>query len=221
MVIGFVPFLLKSRLTIEWIHIITTGGKEPCLMTDSVPQPDTKDTPHTEISTLVAQAQQDPAAFGPLYDHYIQPIYRYLYSRVANTQEAQDLAAQTFLSALETLPRYRDKGYFSAWLFRIARNKVMDHYRKQKHETDWDLPENQGVNPDLLSQVIQSQDVQLLSQLIGILAEADQELIRLRYVAELSFAEIAALLGKKEDAVKKNLYRLLARLESQMEAQND
>ena len=190
-------------------------------MTDSVAQPRAKETPEPEISALVAQAQQNPAAFAALYDQYVQLVYRYLYSRVANAQEAQDLTAQTFLSALEALPRYRHKGYFSAWLFAIARSKVMDHFRRRKHESEMDLPEAGDPTPDPLSQVIQTIERQQLSQLIANLGEPDQDLIRLRYVAELSFAEIAALLGRKEDTVKKSLYRLLARLESQMEAQND
>jgi RNA polymerase sigma factor (sigma-70 family) len=192
-------------------------------MTNTAAHLGAEESSDTKISVLVARAQQTPSAFAPLYDRYVQPIYRYLYSRLANAQEAEDLTAQTFLSALEALPRYRDDGHFSAWIFSIARNKAMDYFRKRKRETGLDIVETEARAgaPDLLAQVIQSQDVRRLSELISSLGEADQELIRLRYLADLSFAEMSALLGKREDAIKKALYRLLARLESQMEAQND
>jgi RNA polymerase sigma-70 factor (ECF subfamily) len=192
-------------------------------MTDTAADLGDQELSDTKIAILVARAQQTPSAFTPLYDCYVQPIYCYLYSRLANAQEAEDLTAQTFLSALEALPRYRDDGHFSAWIFSIARNKAIDYFRKHKRETGLDMVETEAKAdaPDLLAQVIQSQDVRRLSELISGFGEADQELIRLRYLADLSFAEMSVLLGKREDAVKKALYRLLARLESQMEAKND
>jgi RNA polymerase sigma-70 factor (ECF subfamily) len=190
-------------------------------MTNSVVQIAAREGPDAEIAELVAQAQQNPADFAPLYDRYIQPVYRYLYSRVNNFQDAEDLTAQTFLSALEALPRYRHKGHFSAWLFAIARRKAMDFFRKRRRETNLIETEDGVEDTDLLSNAKQSQDVQQLLSLVDGLEQTDQELIRLRFVADLSFAEMSALLGKKEDAVKKALYRLLVRLESQMEARND
>jgi RNA polymerase sigma-70 factor (ECF subfamily) len=172
-----------------------------------------------DTSNLIAEAKRNPAAFAPLYDRYIQSIYRYIYSRVTNAQEAEDLTAQTFLKALEALPRYRDRGYFAAWLFSIARNQLMDHFRQRKRESNLPIAEGEAIDdPDLIGQVIQSQKVKYLSSLLTDLDDDEQELIRLRYLAELKFSEIAVLLGKKEDAVKKALYRLLARLENQMEA---
>ncbi len=73
--------------------------------------------------SLISDAQRDPVAFTVLYDRYYRPVYRYLYSRVYSTAEAEDLTSQTFLSALEALPRYRHRGFFSAWLFTIAREQ--------------------------------------------------------------------------------------------------
>jgi RNA polymerase sigma factor (sigma-70 family) len=191
-------------------------------MTNIATQLGAQESSDVAVSVLVARAQQTPSAFAPLYDRYVRPIYRYLYSRLANAQEAEDLTAQTFLSALEALPRYRDDGHFSAWIFSIARNRAMDYFRKNRYESRLDMVEAEAKveDPDLLSQVIQSQDISLLSGLISGFSETDRELIRLRYLAELSFAEMSALLGKREDAVKKSFYRLLARLESQMEAHN-
>lgn len=172
-------------------------------------------------AALVAQAQEDPARFAALYQQYVQPVYRYIYRRVGNQQEAEDLTGQTFLSALQALPGCRDREHFPAWLFTIARNKVMDYFRHHSRELDMEFPAHLASQSDLQEQVFQDLEVQRLSALVGRLEEEEQELIRLRYVAGLTFPEIAVLLGRKEDAVKKELYRLLARLRSQMEVRNE
>ena len=190
-------------------------------MTNSVVQVAAREAQDAEVAELVAQAQLNPVDFAPLYDCYIRPVYCYLYSRVGDVQEAEDLAAQTFLGALEALPRYQHKGHFSAWLFAIARSKAMDFFRKSRRETNLIESEDGAEDPNLLSDISRSQDIQELLSLVKGLEQTDQELIRLRYVADLSFAEMGVLLGKKEDAVKKMLYRLLTRLEQQMEAHHD
>jgi RNA polymerase sigma-70 factor (ECF subfamily) len=168
--------------------------------------------------TLVLAAQQDPAEFAALYARYIQPVYRYLYSRVDNPADAEDLTAQTFLAALEALPRYHHRGHLPAWLFAIARSKAMDFFRRRP---TLPLEEHPDDRPDLLAQASRSDEIQRLAGLIRSLDPGERELIRLRFVAGLSFAEMAALLKKKEDTVKKSLYRLLARLQSQLEANHE
>lgn len=170
-----------------------------------------------EEAQKVAAAQQDPQAFGTLYDRYAPSIYRYLLSRLGNVEEARDVTQQTFLTAYETFPRYKHNGYFSAWLFSIARSKYVDHLRKNKLRSKTVVDPGQDPPPDPLSQVIATERIAELRKRIGELKEEEQELLRLRYVAGLGFAELASLLNKKEDAVKKSLYRLLARLQSQME----
>ena len=82
-------------------------------------------------AVLVRAARHDLAAFAALYRRYVTPIYRYLYSRVGNAADAEDLTAQTFVAALEGLPGYRERGNFAAWLFTIAHNKAADHHRQQ------------------------------------------------------------------------------------------
>ena len=83
---------------------------------------------------LVRAARRDLAAFGALYRRHVAPIYRYLYSRVGNAADAQDLTAQVFLEALQGLDRYREHGSFRAWLFTIARHKVCDWRRRLPKE---------------------------------------------------------------------------------------
>lgn len=176
--------------------------------------------PTDEIAALVTAAQRDPVEFIALYDLYLKPVYNYLLGWSRNVADAEDLTAQTFLSAFEALPRYRHRGHFSAWLFRIARSKAIDHFRKHRREIPIDMAELSDEGPDLLSQVSLSQDSARLGMLLGSLEEGERDLLNLRYAADLSFAELASLFGKKEDTVKKTVYRLLARLQVQMEQDN-
>lgn len=173
--------------------------------------------PQDDLQALIAAAQKDPVAFGRLYDRYVQPIYRYVYSRVGSAHEAEDITSQTFMAAYEALARYRERGQFSAWLFRIAQSKLNDHFRRSRREVGLEAAGEILEREDALGALIRAEELTRIRSLIGHLDSEEQELIRLRYVADLSFAEIADLLGRREDAVKKSVYRLLARLKSQME----
>ena len=170
-----------------------------------------------QISQIIAAARRDPKVFGELYALYAQPVFRYMFSRIGNFPEAEDATAQTFLAALECFPKYKHDGYFSSWLFAIARNKAVDYFRKKHAETSLDDAKHSDADGNLLQQVIQTERIAALSQLIGALPEEEQEMIRLRYVAELSFAEIGRVFNQKEDTVKKSIYRLLARLKVLLE----
>ena len=174
-----------------------------------------------EDARLVVAAQQNPAEFRQLYSKWLKPVYRYFYFRVGNVEDAEDLTAQVFLKAYETLPRYRNRGSFSGWLFTIAHARAVDYYRKGRREVtleDSDYPEN---SLDLLSQAAHSDDVQQVLALIRGLPEKDQELIRLRFMADLSYREIGQVLKRNEDAVRKSISRLLNRIQSQLEFKND
>ncbi len=174
-------------------------------------------SPQSQETNLVKAARVDPKAFGELYQLYVERVFRYLYSRLRNVHDAEDLTAQTFISAFESLQKLRDDRQFASWLFTIARNKAMDHFRHVKH-TDSDLDTtNAHIKYDFLSAVIQSEQSARLAKLIQALPEQDRELLRLRFLAEMSFPEIGRMLHLKEDTVKKSIYRLLARLHSQLE----
>jgi RNA polymerase sigma-70 factor (ECF subfamily) len=138
---------------------------------------------------------------------------------VGTVHEAEDLTSQTFITAYEALPKYHERGHFAAWLFRIARSKMNDHFRRSgsRREVELEAAERIVEREDALGSVIQDEELVRLRSLIKELEREDWELICLRYVAELSFAEMAELLGKREQSVKKSLYRLQARLKDQME----
>jgi len=170
---------------------------------------------------IIKAARQDPKAFGELYMLYVEQIFRYLYSRVGNVPEAEDATAQTFLVAFESFDKFRQDGHFASWLFTIARNKAMDHFRQRKNISSIDEAADIPVDNDPLYGVIQSEQTAALSTLIQALREEDRELLRLRFLATMSFPEIAHFLHRNEDAVKKAIYRLLARLHSQLEVSNE
>jgi RNA polymerase sigma-70 factor (ECF subfamily) len=170
---------------------------------------------------IIKAAREDPKAFGELYKLYVEPVFRYLYSRVGNVHEAEDITAQAFLVAFESFDRFREDRHFASWLFTIARNKAMDHFRQRKDLSSIDEAANIPVENDPLSGMIQVEQMTALSKLIQALPEEDRELLRLRFLAAMSFPEIAHFLHRNEGAVKKSIYRLLARLHSQLEVSNE
>jgi len=181
----------------------------------------THSQPKADETVLVQATLQDPGKFGELYRIYVERIFRYLYSRVGNVQEAEDLTAQTFLAALETIEHYRENGHFAAWLFGIARNKAVDHYRRREKVDPLEEEHQSSGENDPLTGIIRSERAEALAGLIRALPESERELLRLRYLAELSFDEMAHALKRNADAVKKSLYRLLHRLQHQLESSND
>jgi RNA polymerase sigma-70 factor (ECF subfamily) len=183
---------------------------------------DTTNKAVQEEALLIKAACSDPAVFRRIYLAYIRPIYRYIYSKVGEVRQAEDLTAQVFLAALESLPRYRHNGHFAAWLFSIARHKVADYFRSQRSEISIDaVNEVSNKKGDPLSTIIQSEEVLQISKLIHQLDEPDQELLQLRLVAELNFTEIAKLMHSNMEATKKKFYRLLTYLRQKLELTHD
>ena len=170
---------------------------------------------------IINAARKDPRLFGELYKRYVERIYRYLFSRIGNVHDAEDATAQTFMAAFESFDRFRQDGHLASWLFTIARNKAMDHFRRQKSTPIIDENNDIPDEKEPLNDVILSEQTAVLSELIRSLPLDDRELLRLRFLAEMSFSEIAHLLHRKEEAVKKSIYRLLARLKSQAEVSNE
>jgi len=169
---------------------------------------------------LVERARHDPEAFAALYRRYLPSVFRYLFVRLGNSQEVEDITSKVFVEALESLvqQRYQENGKFAAWLFTIARRRLIDLYR-QRPTTP--LQEAALLAPDPFDQV-QSADRQVrLRVLLSKLDAEKQELMRLRFAGGLSFAEIAALEGKSEAAIKMMVYRTIRWLRENWEGEND
>jgi RNA polymerase sigma-70 factor (ECF subfamily) len=182
----------------------------------------TKGITSIEEAVLIKTARSDPTAFKLLYLSYIHPIYRYIFSKVGDASETEDLTSQVFLEALEGLSKYRHDGHFAAWLFTIAHHKVVDHFRSQHSDLPIEVAYRERIGKsDHLSALIQTEEAQRMAKLIHQLDEQDQELLRLRFVAELNYGEIAHLLKSNTETTKKRIYRLLARLRQQLEFDHD
>jgi RNA polymerase sigma-70 factor (ECF subfamily) len=190
-------------------------------MTHSIPWDGNQTCLADEDAELVQAAQQNPAEFKRLYQKWIQPVYRYFYFHLGNVKDAEDFTSQVFLTIYEDLPRYRHKGRFSTWLFSIAHARTVDYYRKGSREVALESAELASSAPDLLSQAAHNHDIEQLFRLLNSLSEEEQELIRLRFAAELGYREIGQILHRSEDAVRKSISRLLDRLQIQMEKDHD
>ena len=176
-----------------------------------------------EVPRLAQRAATDRQAFARLYQLFVARVFRYLYSRTNNAQIAEDLTSQTFITAFQSIHTLRQPERFTSWLFTIARNKTMDHYRRHDLEKASPL-ELLQVDPayQLKFAIPPMSDEDLyLRDLTARLSEPDQELLRLKLLGGMTFKQIAHLLGKNESAVKKTYYRLLTRLQSQLEQDHE
>jgi RNA polymerase sigma-70 factor, ECF subfamily len=167
-------------------------------------------------SALIRAACAEPAAFGPLYERYRDQIYWYLRTRAASTEDAADLVQQVFLQALGRLPQYNPKkGPFVAWLFGIARHAAANQHRARRATVPWDLVPDvlRPVSPDdPESHALRSESFARLADIFEVLEPAQRELLVLRYIIGLSFAEIGAIVGKSEAATRQQVSRLLRAL---------
>ncbi|MDI6814611.1 MAG: sigma-70 family RNA polymerase sigma factor [Dehalococcoidales bacterium] len=155
--------------------------------------------------SLVRRAQQrDEAAFTQLYEAYFNKIYRYVALRIGDKTEAEDVTQQVFLNALQSISSFRWKGIpFSAWLFRIAHNQVVDYLRKQTKQATVPLDESlvsSDSNPQLVAE--HKLDIEQLISATKRLTEAQREVISLRFASELPIAQVAKVMGKSQGAVK-------------------
>lgn len=172
-----------------------------------------------EEKELIERAQRgDSAAFGPLYDHYIKPIYRFIAVKVGTREEAEDLAHEVFMSAWQKLPNFKLQGFpFGSWLYKIARNRVIDHYRTKKPNVSLDddvtLAESlfnlgEGAEAEFdLNQSLSQIKIAMLE-----LNEEQREVITMRFVEDLSPQEIAEILDKREGTVRIIQHRAITKL---------
>ncbi len=179
---------------------------------------------HWDDDRAAASAAADPQAFAVLYRRYVTGVFRYLYGKVGSRADAEDLTSQTFVACMEALPAYRRRGKFAAWLFSIARRKAADYHRKNPRQQELpleDIRTQADIPDDPLSKVVQDEQQSRLRALYTQLDEHEQELIRLRYAAGLTYAQIGQVLGKNEAAVGMALHRLTERLRHELGKQEE
>jgi len=171
------------------------------------------------VERLVAAAKAgDPEAFGSLFDVYYGPVYRYVASRVGRPSDAEDLAQLVFVKALESLPRYEQRGVpFGGWLFRLARNVVIDHVRTRREHVTLDVigeksTDDQG--PDELA--VLRQEMDSIAHALRRLTPEQREAVELRFFAGLSAKEAAEAMGRQEGTVRGLQFRAIAALRREL-----
>lgn len=171
---------------------------------------------HNEASLVERAISGDAEAFGGLYAFHLEAIYRYILVRVSDINDAEDLTEQVFLKAWEALPGYEQRECrFASWLYRIAHNVVIDHYRLQKRTipasllevSDWDARQ-----PTTLDKVIADEERDALVQAVECLPEEQRRVIFLRFVEGMNHAEIARILDKSRGACRIIQHRALTAL---------
>ena len=183
---------------------------------------------------LVKRAQTTPLgipsgaeAIGELYDRYNEQVFRYVWARVYDRNSAEDLTGEVFTRMVANLPKYRStKTPFLAWLYRIAHNLVIDHYRKEKNKRELPLDQVDKLVADKDNPAKTTEERLFFEQVKTALMELNptrQEVIILRFLMELSLQEVAATLGKTVGAVKVAQHRGLKELREvlQQEASED
>jgi RNA polymerase sigma-70 factor, ECF subfamily len=173
-----------------------------------------------DLRRLVEYAQQgDREALEALYLLHFDRIYSYLHMSVGNRHDAEDLTTQTFLKMLEAIGRFRWRSApFSAWLFRIAHNLAMDHFRASKRwQPEEEVPEPEGSEESSAEDAaLESIGRRSMLELIETLSHEQQQVLTLKFVFNFSNGEAATILGKSEGAVKSLQHRALASLQKQV-----
>ena len=173
--------------------------------------------PQEEIA-LIDAAKSDPNAFGLLYERYVDRIYNYIYFRIDSKRDAEDLTGQVFFKAMSNIKSYRHMGLpFSAWLYRIAHNLVANYYHDRVRKREIALDDEQAQflpqydqHPE--KQTVKTQEIENLMAAIRKLSPIRQELLVLKFLDQLSNAEIGKILRKSEGAIKSLYHRTLLEL---------
>jgi len=175
-------------------------------------------------AALIERAKTDQDAFGELYETYVDRIYNYVYYRTSNVADAEDLTAKIFMRAMQHIGRYEDKGVpFSAWLYRIAHNLVANWHRDNSRRkmvalddiSQWHVSDD---SPEFAAQLME--DKETLLKAISRLPADRQELLILKFVERLPNAEIGAIMGRSEGAIKSLYHRTLLALRDDLHSKD-
>lgn len=172
-----------------------------------------------EVDALVSRAKAgDAEAFGALYDLYAERVYRFVLVRVPQPADGEDLLQQVFLKVIESLPRYEQRGLpFGAWLFRIARNTVIDFGRTRRVAAPFDDEVGRMADPAQPGHHLERKaDLDEIRVALRALTSEQRDVIVFRFFAELTHAEIGAVIGKREGTVRVIQHRALAVLRGRM-----
>jgi RNA polymerase sigma-70 factor (ECF subfamily) len=157
----------------------------------------------------------DKVALEKLWDENTPKLYGYLINTLKDRSLADDILQGTWVKAIEALPQYTNRGNFSAWLFSIAKNEMRMHWRKGGREVEYTPEVHDEIKHDEYHE-----DKIFVSQILENLPADDQEIIRLRYIADLSFGEIAKILGINQINIRVRMHRILKNVRASINIQN-
>lgn len=167
-----------------------------------------------EAKLVRRAARHDVYAFAHLYDLFVDRIFKYIYFKIGNAPDAEDLTAQVFLKAWEAVPSYHVTGRpFSAWLYRIAHNAVVDYFRMRRETVSLDDVTREDRNANLEELTEHQLTAEALQRAIRRLTAAQRQVILLRFIEGYSTEEVAAIMEKGEGAIRTLQHRALASLQ--------
>lgn len=162
------------------------------------------------------RVKKDPSAFAELYDLYVEKIYRFVYFKINNKEEAEDITSSVFLKVWSYIIEYTEKEIesFSGLIYRVARNSIIDFYRErgQKKQEGMEVLEIMQAEEKNYTQADASQEVEKIMKVIRKMKQDYQEVVLLKYVEDLTTAEIAEILGKSRTGVRIMLHRAMKKL---------
>ncbi|MBI9046190.1 MAG: sigma-70 family RNA polymerase sigma factor [Anaerolineaceae bacterium] len=177
-------------------------------------------TDFNEKEVLARAIEGDTESFSAIYEEFVERIYNYIYYRVGNSFDAEDLTAKVFHRALTNIGKYKNRGVpFSAWLYRIAHNLVANWYRDNSRRKEVPIEDHMNLQqqsnlPE--QELVHNQDNEKLLFVIRKLPPKRQQLLILKYVERMSNAEIAMIMGRSEGAIKSLYHRTLVLLRKEL-----
>lgn len=173
--------------------------------------------PQEELSLIKNCQSGDLSSFSVLYDFYLDKIYRFIYYRVSHREVAEDLSSQVFLKAIKAISSadFTDRN-FSAWLYKIAYNLIIDHYRSEKKDINIDDVINYFSGQDLLLEVDKNRKVELIKEAMNFLNAKQKNILIMRVWDELSYREISNITGDSEANCKVVFSRTVSKLKDNL-----
>ena len=174
-----------------------------------------------EQRLIQAAKNGDRNAFGHLYELYFERVYRYVRNLLREHSDAEDVTAEVFTKVMRALPRYSEKGQFTAWLFRIARNETFNYMKKRYRRREMPLLENITIQDDSEAEIEERELLEKTFQAMHYLTDLQREVLTLRFGEDLSIKETAELMGKSTPAVKFLQVSALRALQRQLRTNED
>jgi RNA polymerase sigma-70 factor, ECF subfamily len=176
-----------------------------------------------EEQQLVEKAKKDSECFGKLYDAYFPKVYAFIAAKIYDRDDVEDLVSETFMKALENLPRFEWRGVpFGAWIFRIARNTLNDYYEKHGKTKTTDIDTAYGVKEDEektspFKKAALGELSEKVQEVLSSLPERELQVVQLKFFSELNNREIVKVTGLSESNVAVILYRTLRKIKPDLQ----